>query len=84
MVNAGPLHVCEVFLGKNANASEWPAEHKRTLRKAMDELFKLCGFAIALSKMRIKPEHLPFQQMVEKHYAEMRKKIREYTQEEPS
>lgn len=25
-----------------------------------------------------RPEHIPFQQMVEKHYADMKKKVREY------
>jgi hypothetical protein len=79
MVNAGPLHVCEVFLG--ANAANYPEHHVRTLRTGMEDLNKLCGFSIALSKARIKPEHLPFQQMVEKHYAVLKKKIKEYTEQ---
>lgn len=28
--------------------------------------------------MCARPEHIPFQQMVEKHYADMKKKVREY------
>lgn len=52
VVNAGPLHVCEVFLGKTQG--EYQEVHIRTLRKAMEDLTRLCGFSIALSKSIIK------------------------------
>jgi len=44
----------------------------------MDDLMKLCGFSIALSKATITPQHIPFQRMVEQHYQEMKKKVKQY------
>lgn len=56
VVNAGPLHVCEVFLSRTQG--EWPEGHVKTLRKAIEDLTRLCGFSIALSKSIIKYAHL--------------------------
>jgi len=81
VVNDGPLKICKTFLSPE-NVPKYPPHHIALLRQNMARFSKLCGFAIALNKSVIGPQHLQFQQMVEEQYKVLKVKIREFTEVE--
>eukprot|EP01104_Vermistella_antarctica_P003930 TRINITY_DN1431_c0_g1_i1.p1 TRINITY_DN1431_c0_g1~~TRINITY_DN1431_c0_g1_i1.p1 ORF type:complete len:2060 (+),score=630.15 TRINITY_DN1431_c0_g1_i1:204-6383(+) len=89
MVNAGPVAICDIFLANDAVASVPQSDHRHhilldRLREALNNFTVLCGFAIALNKSIIGPKHLPFQEMVEKYYATMKRDIKKFIDLDPS
>lgn len=78
MVNEGPLKICATFLSRE-NSTKYPRHNVTLLRENMARFSKLAGFAIALNKSVIKEEHFQFQEMVEKQYAILKVKIKEFT-----
>jgi len=67
-VNVGPLKLCEVFLGPNANpagASLYPVDKQEYLRESLAECFLLAKVGVQLNAGIIGPEQLQLQDMLE-------------------
>ncbi|KAL6067850.1 Dedicator of cytokinesis protein 6 [Balamuthia mandrillaris] len=71
-VNAGPLAICEIFLG---NASRYPEEKVAKLRRVMRKFVKTCGQALALNNSLITADQIPFQEKLQEGYEDAKRKI---------
>jgi len=72
-VNAGAIHICEVFLGKD---SGFPKEMIIKLREAISKFLMLCGRAVELNERLIKDDQLEFQRKLQQGYLDIEQKIK--------
>jgi hypothetical protein len=78
MVNPGPLRICEIFLAPGTIKNNlYDRSLVYQLMAAMEKFVRQCGFAIKFNKSLIDEKHKKFQEMVEKHYAELSTKVKE-------
>jgi len=75
MVHEGPIKICEIFL---RNSDSYNPALIEQLKKSLHIFIKMCGFAVALNKSLIGPEHIKFQQMVEQQYKVLKTRITGY------
>jgi len=71
-VNAGPIHICEVFLG---NADNHPKNFVEKLQEAIHKFVVLCGRAVELNGSLIKDDQIEFQMKLEQGYHEIKRHI---------
>lgn len=81
-MNAGPLRICEVFLGPNQ--VEYPEGHVQTLRETMDDFIKVCGDAIRLNSELIKSDQYEFQHHLQQAYNEFKRQLSSKFSQRPS
>eukprot|EP01114_Cavostelium_apophysatum_P014035 TRINITY_DN3531_c0_g1_i2.p1 TRINITY_DN3531_c0_g1~~TRINITY_DN3531_c0_g1_i2.p1 ORF type:complete len:2047 (-),score=557.52 TRINITY_DN3531_c0_g1_i2:8-6148(-) len=68
-VNAGPIRICEVFLGR---PNTYPKEHLEQLRESIHQFVTLCGRAVELNGSLIKDDQLEFQLTLEQGFQDIK------------
>jgi len=71
-VNAGPLAICETFLG---HAPKYPVNHIAKLRETVDAFLDICGKAIELNGALIQQDQMEFQFKLEQGYQNLKGQI---------
>lgn len=71
-VHAGPMKICEIFLG---NESKYEKEATNKLRETIDTFLELCGRAIELNGALISSEQMEFQLKLEQGYQQIKQEF---------